>query len=66
MDGTDRNTRVDVAGSSVLLNGRPTYEGADARWPLDLGLSFNARLVHAGFDDENPETVDNWAYPDTG
>src|SRR5438552_2826213 len=30
------------------------------------GLLLNSRMVQGIFDDRNPETVKNWAYPDTG
>ena len=30
------------------------------------GLLFNSRMVQGIFDDRNPETVNKWAYPDTG
>ena len=30
------------------------------------GLLLNTRMVQATFDDDNPDTVARWAYPDTG
>ena len=42
----------------------------DVRWlPLSRrtieGLLLNSRMIQATFDDENPETVHRWAYPDS-
>ena len=62
----ERCTRVEIDGENFLINGRPTYEGRSHEGHSIEGLLFNSRMVHACFDDENPETVDNWAYPDTG
>ena len=65
-----RKTTVAIQGDAFLLNGQPTYPG---RWfragGRDLkieGLLLNSRMVQGIFDDENPETRDRWAYPDTG
>lgn len=63
---SDRNTHVDIREDAVTINGRPTYEGRTHEGRSIEGLLFNARVVHAWFDDENPETASNWAYPDTG
>jgi hypothetical protein len=65
MPGEKRTTSVDVDGDRFTIDGAPTYEGRTHEGHSIEGLLFNARLVHAIFDDENPETVDNWAYPDT-
>ncbi len=66
----DRNTVVSIVDEQFHVNGAPTYEGrtwttADGReYPLE-GLLMNARLVQGVFDDLNPETRGQWAYPDT-
>ena len=66
MFGEHRNTRVGIDDDQFTINGRKTYEGrVHEGTPLD-GLLFNSRFVHACFDDANPETIQNWAYPDTG
>jgi hypothetical protein len=59
-------TSVDIDGEQFTIDGSPTYEGRSHEGTSIEGRLFNARVVHALFDDENPETVDNWAYPDTG
>jgi hypothetical protein len=53
-------TRVSIAGTNFRINGKVTYPGARAR-----GLLLNSRMVQAIYDDENPQTVARWAYPDT-
>ncbi|WP_049901153.1 hypothetical protein [Halococcus agarilyticus] len=65
MFGNARETRVGIDGDSFTINDRPTYEGRTHDGKAIDGLLFNARFVHACFDDENPKTVDSWAYPDT-
>lgn len=54
-------TRVSVVGRAFHLNGAPTYAGTSAAGTLQ-----SIRASNGIFDDENPETVANWAYPDTG
>lgn len=56
-----RATKVSIEGTGFLVNGQVTNPGTSAE-----GLLFNSRMVQAIFDDENPETVGNWVYPDTG
>mgnify|MGYP006952615556 CR=1 FL=1 len=59
-------TRVEIAGEDFLIDGRPTYEGREWRGGRIEGLLLNSRMVQATFDDLNPETRGQWAYPDTG
>ena len=59
-------TEVAIDGETFLLNGRPTYEGREWNGRKIEGLLLNTRMVQATFDDLNQETVDQWAYPDTG
>lgn len=59
-------TNVTVEGERFLINGRPTYEGREYLGSRVEGLLMNSRMVQATFDDENPETRQLWAYPDTG
>lgn len=66
MFGDDRQTRVTIDGDSFYVNNEPTYAGASFEGHSIEGLLLNSRMVQALFDDENPETVDRWAYPDTG
>ena len=66
MFGQERATNVSIDGENFRINDRLTYEGRSWDGHSIEGLLFNARLVHACFDDDNPDTVTNWAYPDTG
>jgi hypothetical protein len=59
-------TELAIDGQKFLLNGKPTYEGVTHLGRRIEGLLFNSRMVQAIFDDEDPDTVDNWRYPDTG
>lgn len=59
-------TEIQIDGTRFLIGGRPTYEGVTYRGKPIEGLLMNSRMVQAIFDDENPETVILWRYPDTG
>jgi hypothetical protein len=61
-----RQTAVAIDGQTFLINGQPTYAGRIWRGHKIEGLLMNARLVQGIFDDLNPETINRWAYPDTG
>ena len=61
-----RHTVVSISGDSFLINGRPTYAGRFWRGQPVAGLLMNARMVQGIFDDRNPATAGQWAYPDTG
>lgn len=52
---------VTASGESFLIDGAIANAGSDAE-----GLLLNSRSAQAVFDDENPATVDDWAYSDTG
>jgi hypothetical protein len=54
-------TQVTIDGAKFRINGVLTYPGTTVE-----GLLLNSRMVNAAFDDENPATVGNWKYPDTG
>jgi hypothetical protein len=59
-------TVLGIDGARFTINGAPTYAGRVYRgWPIE-GLLMNVRAVQATFDDLNPETRNQWAYPDTG
>lgn len=64
--GAPRHTAVSISGDSFLLNGEPTLQGRHWQGHPVEGLLPNARLVQGIFDDLNPETRGQWAYPDTG
>lgn len=55
------STLVGIQGSNFTINGKVTFPGLSVE-----GLLLNSRMVQAIFDDENRETVERWAYPDTG
>lgn len=59
-------TTVSIAGEDFLIDGTPTYAGRSFEGRRIEGLLFNVRAVQATFDDANPGTRGNWAYPDTG
>jgi hypothetical protein len=60
------NTTVSIVGDAFHINGEPTYKGRAWNGHKIEGLLLNARLVQGIFDDLNPDTLANWAYPDTG
>ncbi len=59
-------TSVSIVGDSFYINGRPTYAGRTWQGHAIEGLLMNSRMVQGIFDDLNPETAAQWAYPDTG
>jgi hypothetical protein len=63
---TRRHTEVAIDGEQFVINGQPTYAGITWRGRRIEGLLMNARMVQGIFDDLNPETRDQWRYPDTG
>lgn len=58
-------TVVSIQGEDFHINGKPTYAGRKWQGHRIEGLLMNSRMVQGTFDDQNPETVKNWAYPDT-
>jgi hypothetical protein len=59
-------SRVSIRGEDFFINRRITYPGRTWNGHRIEGLLMNARMVQGIFDDLNPETAGNWAYPDTG
>lgn len=59
-------TKVSISGEKFLINDVPTHAGRVYKGHPISGLLFNNRVVQALFDDENPDTVHQWVYPDTG
>jgi len=53
-------TVVSIQGTHFLINGQLTSPGKAAE-----GQLLNTRMAQAVFDDDNPVTVGDWAYPDT-
>jgi len=66
MSGEHRTTRVAIDGEKFTINGEYTYKGAKFEGKSIEGLLLNSRMIQGLFDDENPETRDWWAFPDTG
>jgi hypothetical protein len=61
-----RRTEISIAGDGFRIDGRPTYAGRSYKGLRIEGLLMNSRMVQGIFDDLNPETRAQWAYPDTG
>ncbi len=59
-------TRIEIHDDQFVLNGAPTYAGRSYQGRRIEGLLMNSRMVQATFDDLNPQTRGQWAYPDTG
>ncbi len=59
-------TTVEIRGDAFWVNGKPTYPGRTYQGMKIEGLLMNSRMIQGIFDDENPETVARWKYPDTG
>jgi hypothetical protein len=60
-----QKTIVEIKGNQFYINGKPTYEGRVWQGNKIEGLLMNSRMVQGIFDDLNPETVAEFAYPDT-
>ena len=59
-------TTIHIETDRFFIDGTPTYAGCHFREEPIEGLLLNSRMIQATFDDENPETVHRWAYPDSG
>lgn len=60
-----QKTHVEIKGSQFYINGKPTYKGRVWKGHKIEGLLMNSRMVQGIFDDLNPETQAEFAYPDT-
>lgn len=60
-----RNTKISIVGEKFYINGKPTFKGRVWNGYKIEGLLPNSRMVQATFDDRNPTTRPQWAYPDT-
>lgn len=65
-ESAPRRTVVSIVGDAFHLNDEPTYKGRTWRGHKIEGLLLNSRMVQAIFDDRNPATAKQWAYPDMG
>jgi hypothetical protein len=63
---TARKSIVSIVGNEFYINGKPTYQGRTWNGKKIQGLLFNSRMVQGIFHDRNTNTVQRWAYPDTG
>jgi hypothetical protein len=59
-------TIVTIKEDRFFINNKPTYEKKYWNGYEIEGLLMNSRMVQGIFDDMNPETINNWKYPDTG
>lgn len=63
--GKKEQTVVSIKSEKFYINGEPTYNGRTWQgYPIE-GLLMNSRMVQGIFDDLNPNTADQWKYPDT-
>jgi hypothetical protein len=62
---SNRKTEVSIKSDQFFINGKPTYEKCYWNSYKIEGLLMNSRMVQGIFDDMNPETIQNWYYPDT-
>ncbi len=60
-----RHTHISIQGPHFHINGAPTFAGRRWRGCSIEGLLPNLRVVQGIFDDLNPQTREQWAYPDT-
>jgi hypothetical protein len=60
------HTIAGIRGDAFVIDGRPTYAGRTWEGRKIEGLLMNSRMIQGIFDDENPQTVAKWKYPDTG
>src|SRR5688572_5283454 len=65
-DRTRMQTHLEIRQDAFYINGKPTYEGVEWEGRRMEGLLLNSRMVQATFDDRNPQTLQRFAYPDTG
>jgi hypothetical protein len=63
--GSARHTEVSIVGDEFHISGQPTFKGRYWRGQKIQGLLPNSRMVQGTFDDLNPATAAQWAYPDT-
>src|SRR4051812_30495461 len=59
-------TEVTISADQFRINGKPTYQGRSWNGLRIEGLLLNSRMVQGIYDDTNSNTVNRWAYKDTG
>lgn len=60
-----QKTIVEIKRDQFYINGKPTYQGRFWKGNKIEGLLINSRMVQGIFDDLNPETAQEFTYPDT-
>ncbi|MFA5329429.1 MAG: cellulase family glycosylhydrolase [Prolixibacteraceae bacterium] len=60
-----KQTIISIKGDKFLINGELTYKDHSWQGHTIEGLLMNSRMVQGIFDDLNPNTADQWKYPDT-
>jgi hypothetical protein len=60
-----RKTKVSIKGEDFYINNQITFKGKFYKEMRIDGLLPNSRMVQGIYDDYNPQTVQNWIYPDT-
>ncbi|MFI1743423.1 hypothetical protein [Thalassobellus sediminis] len=60
-----KKTVVAIKGEQFYINDEITYKNRNWEGNKIEGLLFNSRMVQGVFDDLNPDTRDNFKYPDT-
>jgi len=64
-NNTNSKTILSIHENQFYINGKPTYEGQYWNGKKIEGLLMNSRMVQGIFDDTNPNSNANFAYPDT-
>jgi len=60
-----RHTQVSIEGNQFFINKQLTYKGRYWNGRMIEGLLMNSRMVQGIFNDLNPATQSQFAYPDT-
>jgi hypothetical protein len=60
-----KSTIISIKENQFYINGQLTYKGRNWQGNKIEGLLFNSRMVQGTFDDLNPITKTQFAYPDT-
>jgi hypothetical protein len=63
--GMAQKTVVSIKENQFFINGKPTYPNRYWNGKKIEGLLINSRMVQGIFDDLNPESSNEFAYPDT-
>ncbi len=61
----DSKTKLSISGKQFYINNQLTYKGRYWQGNKIEGLLMNSRMVQGVFDDSNPSTKQQFAYPDS-